>query len=211
MFKKVFWVIISIICTCFIFYNSSQIGNVSHNRSYSMVNKIIDVLKGEETSNDNKKISESHAISENKEVRDFSDNANSSMKKETKTEIKENDTVVKAGLSYKIRNITYIKNLTRSDLDHIIRKLAHILEFAILGLSLCFLFDSFGVNRYNSIIYTLFLLLFIAVIDETIQRNVSGRESSTVDVLIDFGGGVISSIFFVILKNIKRSLRGKNK
>ena len=211
MYKKMFWIIVSLMCTGFVFYNSSQVGNVSHNRSYSVVNKIIDVLKGEEISNDNKKISESHDILEDKKPVNSSENVNYSMKKETNTEVKENEVTMKEKLLYKIRDINYIKNFTRSDLDHIIRKFAHMFEFALLGLSLCFLFNSFRFNRYNTIIYALFLLLFIAVTDETIQRNVVGRESSTVDVLIDFIGGIISSMFFVVLKNSSKLLRGRNK
>lgn len=210
MLKKVFLVIISLMCTSFIFYNSSQVGSVSHNRSYSIVNKIIDVLKGEEVSNDNKKMSESSAISENNKLENSDDNINYSTQKAINAESKNNEASIKNKILYKIRNINYIKNLSRSDLDHIIRKIAHMSEFALLGLSLCFLFNSFNFNKYNTIIYALFLLLFIAVTDETIQRNVVGRESSTVDVLIDFIGGIISSMFFCVLKSYSRLSRGKN-
>lgn len=201
MFKKVFWIIISIICTGFIFYNSSQVGNVSHDRSTRIVNKIIDILKGEEISINTLKISKNitNNINGNDSMKGIN-NVNYSVKKVTNTEFKENESGIKNKLLNKIRNLSLIKNITRSELDHIIRKIAHMFEFALLALSLCFLFDSFGVNKYNTIIYALFLLLFIAVTDETIQRNVVGRESSTVDVLIDFIGGSISAVMFIIYK-----------
>lgn len=201
MFKKIFWLLISILCTCFIFYNSSQIGTVSHNRSYGIVNKLIDVLKGEESLGKDSEVIRKFTNSQKSNSTISAYNIKYSYKIENKIGIKDK-------ILNKIRNISYIKKLTRSELDHIIRKLAHMFEFGLLGLSLCFLFNSFNLGKHNIVIYALFILLFIAVVDETIQRDVVGRESSTIDVLIDFAGGVISSVIFTVGKSLSTIKKG---
>jgi len=78
-----------------------------------------------------------------------------------------------------------------SVLNKIIRKLAHGIEFAILGFSVCGLYITLiKRNRMSGISTLLLFLMSTAVIDEFIQ-SFTGRTSSVKDVLIDFAGGVI--------------------
>ena len=74
------------------------------------------------------------------------------------------------------------------DVEHHIRKLAHFLEFALLGLLLCRSFSAFGVKNFTATGYILFLGLLAAVVDEYIQSFSPGRGSMVKDVLLDFSG-----------------------
>lgn len=72
--------------------------------------------------------------------------------------------------------------------EHHIRKLAHFLEFALLGLLLCRSFSAFCVKNFTATGYILFLGLLAAVVDEYIQSFSPGRGSMVKDVLLDFSG-----------------------
>ena len=84
---------------------------------------------------------------------------------------------------------TALAQLLASHLDeHHIRKLAHFLEFALLGLLLCRSFSACGVKNFTATGYILFLGLLAAVVDEYIQSFSPGRGSMVKDVLLDFSG-----------------------
>ncbi len=70
---------------------------------------------------------------------------------------------------------------------YIFRKIAHFVEFCFLAIEICTLLVI--LKRFNAkLLFTvLFVGLLVAVIDETIQ-NYTGRVSSVIDALIDFGG-----------------------
>lgn len=72
----------------------------------------------------------------------------------------------------------------------VVRKGAHLFEYAMLGSLLYLLFKCFKQREHNCWIYALFLVLLCATIDEFFQSFV-GRTSSVRDVLIDFSGGII--------------------
>ena len=76
----------------------------------------------------------------------------------------------------------------KGDVEHTIRKLAHFLEFACLGLLWCKTFASFRVSNRTSTGYILLLCLLTAVTDEYIQLFSLGREGKVMDVLLDFSG-----------------------
>ena len=77
---------------------------------------------------------------------------------------------------------------------HIIRKLAHFLEFALLGVILCNVYAAFGVSHRTATGYILFLGLAVAVTDEYIQLHAPGRSALVTDVILDFSG-----VFFIWL------------
>lgn len=78
-----------------------------------------------------------------------------------------------------------------------VRKFAHGTEFAALGVVTSGLLYSvgklFGVRLVSM---RLFTVLFVAVCDEFLQ-NFTGRGSSVVDVMIDFGGGVFGILLWI--------------
>ena len=90
----------------------------------------------------------------------------------------------------------------------LVRKGAHLFEYAMLGSFLYLLFKCFKQREYNCWIYALFLVLLCATIDEFFQSFV-GRTSSVRDVLIDFSGAIIglSVISFITLCFEKISIK----
>lgn len=101
--------------------------------------------------------------------------------------------------------------------DHIVRKLAHFTEYSVLGFVTSFTVYSFFKKPTGGIFIKLFFTLFIAVIDETIQLNISGRSGQVTDVLLDFSGavtGIIIStlliLIYLLYKKRKEMKNGRN-
>lgn len=84
------------------------------------------------------------------------------------------------------------------DVEHILRKLAHFLEFACLSWLVCKTYSSFGVSDRASNGYILFFCLLVAVVDEYIQLFSHGRTSMVKDVLLDFSGAFCMWLFYKI-------------
>ena len=88
-----------------------------------------------------------------------------------------------------------------------VRKIAHFVEFAALGIVSSLILNFMIANVWNRVSVSALLGLFIALTDETIQIF-SGRGSSVRDVWIDVSGYLFGClIVFVVLlltKNIKR-------
>lgn len=84
-------------------------------------------------------------------------------------------------------------------IDLIVRKLAHVIEYALLGACVSALALFIG-RIYNKRIYGYVLAysLFIAVLDEHIQ-SFSDRVSSTSDILLDFVGALLGGLFVMII------------
>ena len=88
----------------------------------------------------------------------------------------------------------------KGDVEHTIRKLAHFLEFACLGLLWCKTFASFRVSNRTSTGYILLLWLLTAVTDEYIQLFSLGREGRVMDVLLDFSGAACAWLWYRIVQ-----------
>lgn len=83
-------------------------------------------------------------------------------------------------------------------LDHVVRKCAHVAEFALQAFFIAKTLIAFGVERRTLFGYALLLGLLTAVIDENIQLYSVGRSGQVTDVLLDFGGtliGVAAALF----------------
>ena len=100
--------------------------------------------------------------------------------------------------------------------DHIVRKMAHFTEYSVLGFLTSFTVYSFK-KPTGGIFIKLFVTLFTAVIDETIQLNVPGRSGQVTDVLLDFSGavtGIIVStlliLIYLLYKKRKEMKNGRN-
>lgn len=101
--------------------------------------------------------------------------------------------------------------------DHIVRKLAHFTEYSVLGFLTSFTVYSFFKKPTGGIFIKLFFTIFTAVIDETIQLNISGRSGQVTDVLLDFSGavtGIIIStlliLIYLLYKKRKEMKNGRN-
>lgn len=84
------------------------------------------------------------------------------------------------------------------DVEHLLRKLAHFVEFALLAYLWCKTYSSFYVSVNMSTGYILFICLFTAVLDEFIQLHTPGRSSMIKDVLLDFSGAFCSWLMYRI-------------
>ena len=86
-----------------------------------------------------------------------------------------------------VTKIFYALGLTGENLNVIVRKLAHLFEFFVLGGILVTYFPV--MKRKVLMIYPAFFALLVAVTDEFVQLF-TGRGSLVQDVVLDFAGAV---------------------
>lgn len=94
---------------------------------------------------------------------------------------------------------------------YFIRKLAHFLEFFILGMFIMLTFEAFTNKTFKVLGFPMFFIIFIPVIDEYIQLYSEGRASSVKDVLLDFCGGIVGILLVCLMITIKNKKSRKNR
>ena len=99
------------------------------------------------------------------------------------------------------------EKIDKEDFTKYTRKAAHVIEFAMLGISVGIVFVCIYIKTCRLYIsLALLLMLFVGVVDEFIQ-NFNDRASSVKDVLIDFsgscGGLLIVAIIMILSSHIK--------
>ncbi|MBR2215473.1 MAG: VanZ family protein [Selenomonadaceae bacterium] len=101
-------------------------------------------------------------------------------------------------------------HLSWGEMDHIVRKTAHLTEFTGLGFFLRLFFA--GISRKNSRATgaTLGLGLMVALTDEFLQRFSAGRSSELSDVALDFTGVALGSFLAWLAVRLvgKKTIRG---
>ena len=104
---------------------------------------------------------------------------------------------VSGAISHWVRDVlAYIfqREPSGSDSGHgLVRKLAHLTEFACLGGLFAWLFTMI----HKPVIISIVCGFSVAVIDETIQRIVPGRGPSVWDVLLDTAGVLLGMAILV--------------
>jgi len=95
--------------------------------------------------------------------------------------------------------IPVIGEKMRANAVNIVRKTAHVTEYAVLGGLLCALMNTFIGGIKTHIPWILFIGLFTACFDEGFQFYIEGRGSLVSDVFIDFGGILLSVIIAMII------------
>ncbi len=89
-----------------------------------------------------------------------------------------------------------------SNLEHIIRKMAHFTEYMILGCLAVFTAKNKSIDkRYR--IYPWIYCISIAVIDENIQRFVPGRSGQISDMVLDSVGALCGAVIIEFMCNHK--------
>ena len=91
--------------------------------------------------------------------------------------------------------------------EFIVRKAAHMSEYALLTLTLIY---GFYKNQYpiqKIIIYSLIGTFLYACSDEMHQLFIGGRAGQFTDVLIDTCGGCLTIIFYYVLTKLKYKQR----
>lgn len=81
-------------------------------------------------------------------------------------------------------------NITLS--ENFVRKLAHFVEYFILGTSMFFTARSFDLRKTYCVFTVPLIGFVVASIDETIQRFFSGRSCQFSDVMLDFVGVTVA-------------------
>lgn len=99
-----------------------------------------------------------------------------------------------------------ISKINYVEFNLFIRKCAHAFEFFILSIASCNMIKHFKNKSIDIIVYTSFIVLFLAVIDECFQLFIPNRTSSVADVLIDFCGGIVAQVLFFSYKKIKGNI-----
>ena len=89
--------------------------------------------------------------------------------------------------------------------DHLVRKLAHFTEFAVLGALLLLLTAAAFRVRLQSVVNCLFFLTVAALTDETIQIF-TGRGPQVQDVWLDVAGGTAGLLAMLALVWLLRCL-----
>lgn len=89
--------------------------------------------------------------------------------------------------------------------DHFVRKLAHIAEFAVLGLEFSLYFKT-GEHRIRTVMGHCFLTAFL---DETIQVF-SGRGPFISDVWIDIAGSAFGMAIILVISALKNRRKQNN-
>lgn len=89
--------------------------------------------------------------------------------------------------------------------EHLVRKLAHFTEFAVLGALLLLLTAAAFRVRLQSVVNCLFFLTLAALTDETIQIF-TGRGPQVQDVWLDLAGGTAGLLTMLALVRLLRCL-----
>lgn len=91
-----------------------------------------------------------------------------------------------------------------------VRKIAHAVEFALLGATSICMLAILGWMSTHMVLHGAFLVLLVAVADETIQAY-TGRGSSVLDVALDFAGGLagicLAGLIYLVIRGIARRIR----
>lgn len=93
-----------------------------------------------------------------------------------------------------------------------VRKLAHFVEFSLLGISIVFVNPKYCRTNFQKLALVLLIGILTATIDETIQIF-SGRTSAVKDIWIDFSGyifGVITAYSAQFLFNKTKNQDGSS-
>lgn len=86
----------------------------------------------------------------------------------------------------------------------VVRKLAHVAEYAIHGILLCNVFSTFKGKIKGNISYIMFFGLLTACTDEFIQLSSYGRAGLVTDIFIDFAGTLTGIIIILIFCNLNK-------
>lgn len=102
------------------------------------------------------------------------------------------------GVVEQVNSILHQIGISGEITDHMVRKSAHFIEFALLGVLLFLAIRSYSPHPGRHLFIGLFLGLLIPVADEFIQSFVEGRGSQVSDVVLDFSGVLAGTILFFL-------------
>lgn len=86
----------------------------------------------------------------------------------------------------------------------VVRKFAHVAEYAIHGMLLCGVFSTFKGGVKGNISNIMFFGLLTACTDEFVQLSSQGRAGLVTDIFIDFSGTLSGIIIIFIFCNLNK-------
>lgn len=92
-----------------------------------------------------------------------------------------------------------------------IRKLAHFVEFSVLGFFLSATVHAYFGTFKNQLFKILFFLLAIPIADEFIQYFSEGRSSQISDAILDFGGCIFGFLCLALFLKITEAIKKRRK
>ena len=91
--------------------------------------------------------------------------------------------------------------------DHLVRKLAHFAEYAMLGALIGSVLLARKRTSFFHWSYGLLCALAVAVLDESIQLFVDGRGAQVTDILLDTGGSLTGLLLIWAVSGLARRRR----
>lgn len=112
------------------------------------------------------------------------------------------EVILWCGVIFYFSSIPYLMIEQLGVLDLILRKIAHISEYAVLSALLFRAFKTTTKLSYNKIyLYTVSLCILYAISDEIHQHFVPGRNCRILDIVIDTVGVILGIVLYI--KNSK--------
>ena len=97
---------------------------------------------------------------------------------------------------------------TVEEKDSITRKIAHFLEYALLGFLVLNMLKDYKKINIKLIIISILICILYAISDEIHQYFVPGRSCQFTDVLIDSTGSALGTmLYFYIFSHFKKSVK----
>jgi VanZ family protein len=93
--------------------------------------------------------------------------------------------------------------------SYIVRKSAHFIEFAVLGILLTTTLKAYTNKILKNIFAPLFIGLFVAVSDEYIQLYSDGRAGMVQDVVLDFAGFITGLCLTALVLMLREKRKDK--
>ena len=94
---------------------------------------------------------------------------------------------------------------------YLVRKAAHFVEYAILGLLACLLFGRWFARGWQIFGLSLAISAAIAACDETLQLFIPGREGRVQDVLLDTVGSLCGILVVILIKILHSKVKDRPK
>lgn len=91
------------------------------------------------------------------------------------------------------------KEATLLNINMIVRKVAHCMEYGVLSFFIAFHFFALDLNGKKIFLFSVLISFLYAITDEIHQLFVAGRSGQLKDVLIDTIGAIFGCIIFLLL------------
>lgn len=103
------------------------------------------------------------------------------------------------------------KDISVKQIDLLIRKSSHFFEYLALCILLLSAYEGKKISLRTSTGYILLICLLVANLDEFYQSFIPGRNSNTLDCLIDFGGSLTGLTIYLCIRYFLKKSRQRSR